>query len=111
MLTQYKKIYPNVSYKVIYDTCIKQVEEGSIMSKEEKLYWYLWNKYSGEVQNIISSGTDEQKYSFHQQTQTVQEDGNGQKNTWLVFTLVSAVVLICTGVCIVTQRRRKRDNK
>jgi len=52
MLKQYKENFPELSYNEIYETYIKEMEENKGISKEEKLYWYLWKKYSGEVKTM-----------------------------------------------------------
>lgn len=52
MLKQYKEKFPELSYNEIYQTYIGEIEENKAISKEEKLYWYLWKKYSGEIEAI-----------------------------------------------------------
>ena len=49
MLKQYKEKFPELSYNEIY---LGEMEENKAISKEEKLYWYLWKKYSGEIEAI-----------------------------------------------------------
>ena len=51
LLRQYKEAFPEMSYEEIYETYIKDVEEGKLSSKEEKLYQYLWRKYSKDLQS------------------------------------------------------------
>lgn len=52
MLKQYKEKFPELSYNEIYQTYIGEIEENKAISKEEKLYCYLWKKYSGEIEAI-----------------------------------------------------------
>lgn len=52
MLRQYRKMFPELSYDKIYETYVKDMEENIQISKAEKLYWYLWKKYSGEVKTV-----------------------------------------------------------
>ncbi len=60
MLKQYKEKFPELSYNEIYEIYIREMEENKGISKEEKLYWYLWKKYSGEAEamNIKSMETE-----------------------------------------------------
>ncbi len=70
MLRQYKEKFPQMSYKEIYETYIKEVEENMQMPKKEKLYWYLWKKYSQEVINIENTKLQKDEYFDQGQKRT-----------------------------------------
>lgn len=65
LLRKYKEKYPELTYLQIYQTYLQETEESVQMSKREKLYWYLWQKYSFDkkIENIQKEGTKRQNNS------------------------------------------------
>lgn len=46
ILREYKREYPDMSYQDIYEAYIKEIEENKKFSSEEKLFLYLYDKYT-----------------------------------------------------------------
>lgn len=59
MLREYKQQYPKMSYQDIYETYIREIEENSKFSNVEKLYYYLYDKYTAAFKSNGKSAAGE----------------------------------------------------
>lgn len=86
LLRKYKEKYPELTYLQMYQTYLQETEESVQMSKREKLYWYLW-----------------QKYSFDKKTENIQKEGtNGQNNSDKYHeTTVAGIIVLVFGAAAV----------
>ena len=94
LLRKYKEKYPELTYLQIYQTYLQETEESVQMSKREKLYWYLW-----------------QKYSFDKKTENIQKEGtNGQNNSDKYReTAVAGIIVLVFGAVAVKLWMKKAE--
>ena len=70
---------PDMKYQEIYKTYLRTTEESVDMSKREKLYWYLWQKYSfdKELEKLQEGKVTESV--IQQRKQNTERSGKAQK--------------------------------
>lgn len=101
MLKQYKEKFPELSYNEIYETYIKEMEENKGISKEEKLYWYLWKKYSGEVEAVNIKSME---------TETSIDETIDKQPLYSIIAGFGILTVFC-GIMIVLKEKIKRKEK
>lgn len=107
MLRKYKEIYPDMKYQEIYKTYLRTTEESVDMSKREKLYWYLWQKYSfdKELEKLQEGKVTESV--IQQRKQNTERSGKAQK------TAIAGSIVLVLGVAAVKVWMKKcnEDNR
>lgn len=98
MLRQYKNKYPDMEYQDIYDTYLKEVEENDLLSKEEKLYWYLWKKYSFD-RNIMNQ--EKGKASAFE-----SGEEKGDENSLFLIAGI-AMIIVASSLVVIMKKGRK----
>ena len=94
LLRKYKEKYPELTYLQIYQTYLQETEESVQMSKREKLYWYLW-----------------QKYSFDKKTEDIQKEGTNGQNNFDKYheTTVAGIIVLVFGAAAVKLWMKKAE--
>lgn len=98
MLKQYKEKFPELSYNKIYETYIREMEENKGVSKEEKLYWYLWKKYSGEIKDMNIKSME---------TETFNNEMIDKQSLYSIIAGFGIFTVFC-GIMIVLKEKIKR---
>ena len=62
LLTNYRKIYREQSYRQLYDIYVKEIEENDLLTHEEKLHWYTWKTMQLQM---MSDESDVEGKEFH----------------------------------------------
>lgn len=108
LLRKYKEIYPEMEYQDIYETHLKATEESAELSKREKLYWYLWQKYSFE--NQIEE-TAKQEVEENKTTKEIKKEDETKENIGNGVIVCSVVLTLFAGVVVMQMIKKRKEEK
>lgn len=100
-LRQCKEAYPDMSYQELYDKYLKEIEENTEQTKEEKLYRYLWMKYSGEI------NAQEEIAGENVAQAPAEDNGEGAEKKSSALYPVIAIGAVCVVVALLVVRSKK----